>query len=148
MWCKKYFSCYHMDYLENIRYDDTIPFVPPITGGKVVKIYDGDTITIASKLPNTTGPVYRFQVRMNGIDTPEIKGKSAAEKKMAEKARDALTQKIFGKIVRFQNVSTEKYGRILADVYLDDLNLSQWMIQNNYAVEYNGGTKIRPDDWN
>jgi hypothetical protein len=28
-----------------------IPFVPPITSGTVIKVYDGDTITITSKLP-------------------------------------------------------------------------------------------------
>ena len=38
------------DYLENVCYKDTIPFIPPITSGKVIKVYDGDTITIASKL--------------------------------------------------------------------------------------------------
>ena len=39
------------DYLQNITYKDTIPFLVPITEGKVIKVYDGDTITVASKLP-------------------------------------------------------------------------------------------------
>jgi endonuclease YncB( thermonuclease family) len=40
-----------MEYLEKINYENTVPFVPLIVGGKVVKVYDGDTFTIASKLP-------------------------------------------------------------------------------------------------
>jgi hypothetical protein len=52
-----------------------------------------------------------------------------------------------GKIVELKNVSTEKYGRVLADVYLDSLNLCDWMIEHGYAVKYDGGTKHRPEDW-
>ena len=52
-----------LSYLQNIEYGDTRPFVYPIHYGKVIKVYDGDTITIAAKLPNTDGPVYRFSVR-------------------------------------------------------------------------------------
>jgi hypothetical protein len=34
--------------MENVTYKDTIPFIPPITEGKVVKVYEGDTITVAT----------------------------------------------------------------------------------------------------
>ena len=136
------------EYLLNVVYENTVPFVPPITVGKVIKVYDGDTITMISKLPHTEGPIYRFSVRMNGIDSPEIKGKTANEKELAKKSRDALSNIIMGKIVTLKNVSTEKYGRILADVYLGEICINEWMISNNYAVKYDGGTKERPDEWN
>jgi hypothetical protein len=44
-------------------------------------------------------------------------------------------------------LSTEKYGRLLADVYLEDLHLNAWMLEHNYAVPYDGGTKHRPVEW-
>jgi endonuclease YncB( thermonuclease family) len=135
-------------YLNNILYKDTTPFVPPIQYGKVIKVYDGDTITIASLLPNTTEPVYRFTVRLGGIDSAEIKGKTEIEKMLAIDARDALYHLIFGKIVHLKNTTTEKYGRILADVYCDGIFVNKWMLDNKLAVPYNGGTKIRPDAWN
>jgi len=135
------------DYLKEIEYKDTIGFVPPILVGKVIKVYDGDTITIASKLPNTENPIYRFSVRLNGIDSAEIKGKTANEKRLAIEARDKLHELIFGKMIHLKNISTEKYGRILADVYLDDLHVNQWMLDNGLAVPYDGGTKIRPAEW-
>ena len=143
-------KCIHMnmEYLDKINYDNTIPFVPPITSGKVVKVYDGDTFTLASKLPNTDGPVYRFSVRLNGIDAPEIKGKTTAEKELAKKSRDVLSTLIMNKIVTLKNISIEKYGRILADVYLGNMLLNEYMLDNNYAVKYDGGTKKRHDDWN
>lgn len=143
------FCFYNKDeYLANIEYKDTENFVVPIQSGKVVKVYDGDTITIASRFPGLNGPVYRFNVRLNGIDSPEIKGGSEHEKDLAKKSRDALSHLILGKIVCLKNVSTEKYGRILADVYLDNLNVCDWMLEKKYAVKYDGGTKHRPDDWN
>jgi len=29
----------------------------------------------------------------------------------------------------------------LADVYLGDLHVNQWLLDNKYAVQYSGGTK-------
>ena len=135
------------DYLDTIEYNDTIPFTFPIKYGKVIKVYDGDTITIAAKLPNTDGPVYRFSVRLDGIDTPEIKGKSVAERELAKQARDALHELIYGKVVELRNVANEKYGRILADVYIGDTNVNQWLISENFAVLYDGGKNQRPANW-
>lgn len=136
-----------MDYLQNIQYSDTIEFVPPITYGKVIKVYDGDTITICSKLPYNDSPIYRFNVRLNGIDSPEIKGKTEQEKILAKTSRDALSKLILGKYVTLKNTSTEKYGRILANIFLDNINVNQWMLDNNYAVYYDGGTKHRDESW-
>ena len=135
------------DYLDTIEYKDTVIFTFPIKYGKVIKVYDGDTITIAAKLPNTDGPVYRFSVRLDGIDTPEIKGKSVAERELAKQARDALHELIYGKVVELRNVANEKYGRILADVYIGDTNVNQWLISENFAVLYDGGKKQRPANW-
>ena len=57
------------------KWDDTVVFVPPITDGIVIKVYDGDTITLAQKLPYENSPLFRFAIRLNGIDSPEIKTK-------------------------------------------------------------------------
>jgi len=132
---------------DNATWENTVGFIPPITRGKVIKVYDGDTITIASKLPYSGSVIYRFSVRLIGIDSPEIKGSSDIEKKLAIISRDALHKLIFGKIVRLEDVGTEKYGRLLANVYLHDINVSDWMVQNGYAISYNGGKKIKPNDW-
>lgn len=138
------------NYMEDgidIKWEDTVEFTFPIQGGRVIKVYDGDTITIASKLPFYDSPLYRLSVRLNSIDTPEIKGKNEDEKKAAKIARDALSSLILNKYVTLKNIQSEKYGRILADVYLDDLWLNEWMIKERYAVKYDGGTKLSPTSW-
>jgi endonuclease YncB( thermonuclease family) len=124
-----------------IEWKDTFAFVPPITEGQVIKVYDGDTITIASTLPIVNSPLYRFSVRLSGIDSAEIKSKNNNEKDLAKLARDKLSELILHKNVTLKNISTEKYGRILADVYLDELCINNWMLDEGYAVEYYGGTK-------
>jgi hypothetical protein len=127
--------------MANIIWNDTVEFTYPITSGHVIKVYDGDTITIASKMPYENSPLFRFNVRLNGIDTPEIKSKNKNEKALAILARDSLSQLIMNKNVTLNNVKNEKYGRILADVYLDDLHINKWMIDKQFAVEYDGKTK-------
>lgn len=131
-----------------IEYKNTTPFIVPLKKGTVVKVYDGDTITVANTLPIIDDDtIYRFSVRLNGIDTPEIKGKNEDEKQAAKNARDALSKLILHKEIELKNVSSEKYGRLLADIYLGDLHLNQWMIDERYAVKYDGGHKECPESW-
>jgi endonuclease YncB( thermonuclease family) len=131
----------------SIEWKDCKAFVPPINSGYVVKVYDGDTITIASRLPYPESPLYRFAVRLNGIDAPEIKGKNEDEKRSAQAAKHALENLILHRDVVLKNTQTEKYGRILADVYIGELNLNKWMLDNKYAVPYDGATKKSPESW-
>lgn len=136
--------------LETTQLDlnNTKKYVPDITYGKVIKVYDGDTITIATQLYNGSlvpkKDMYKFSVRMIGIDTPEIKSSNVAEQERAIIARDALSTLIIGKVVRLENISYDKYGRLLCKVFLKDLDICEWMVEHNYAVVYNGGTK--PDN--
>jgi len=146
---------------------DTITFVPDVRYGRVVKVYDGDTITIGAKLYpiRANSPIYRFSVRLNGIDTPELKGSSPEEHEIAVIARDWLSEMIMGKMVSLENVSFEKYGRLLATVYLlvpeeglwgwrrklgwkvvqkfkrEHTSLNDQMIKFHFAVPYDGGHK-------
>jgi endonuclease YncB( thermonuclease family) len=133
--------------LQDADWDNTAPFVPPVTRGKVIKVYDGDTITIASKLPYKSSEIYRFSVRLRGIDSPEIKSTSPVEKELAINSKICLSNVILGQIVDLKNVSTEKYGRILADVYIDNVSVNKWMLENKLAVPYDGGKKSRPPEW-
>lgn len=137
--------------LQNITYDKTTPFVPPVHYGKVIKVYDGDTFTIGTALYNQ---YFRFSVRMAGIDCAEMKGSCENEKKIAVLARDQLSDKIMGKTVKLENLKMDKYGRLLAYVYLLPItnplkkySVNQWMLDQGYAVPYYGGKKKRPEEW-
>lgn len=123
-------------------------FIPPISSGRVIKVYDGDTITVASKVKGLkNSPIYKFSIRFNNIDTPELRTHNDEEKEIAIKARDSLSARIMSKDVFLKNIKTEKYGRLLCDVYLGDENLNDWMITQRYAIPYDGGTKTIPKSW-
>jgi endonuclease YncB( thermonuclease family) len=131
--------------LQNIDYKSANSFYHNITYCKCIKVYDGDTITIASIINNT---IYKFPVRLMGIDAPEIKGETINEKNKAIISRNELRNKILNKIIRIQVIQEhEKWGRILARVYLDDEDICQWLLDNNLAIPYSGKTKIKPIEW-
>jgi len=123
------------------------PFVPPVTSGYVVDVHDGDTITVCSTLPFSHSPTYRFRIRLSGIDTPELKSKDAEERDVARLARDYLSGQVLNKWVALRNVKVEKYGRLLADVYLGDIHLNQNLLDKRYAVKYGGKKKVSPVSW-
>lgn len=138
---------HEQDFIGTPRYSDTIKFIPPVTTGFVIKVYDGDTITIASKLPYVESPLYRFSVRVNGIDCPEMRTSDSNEKECAQMAKEFLYDLLMNKNVVLKDVDTDKYGRLLADVYIDNQNISELMIEKRFAVKYDGGTKQVPDNW-
>ena len=136
-------------YLKSVEFDvKTVKaYIPEISYGKVVKVHDGDTITIVTVLFNgdvsPKSNLYKFNVRVLGIDTPELKTKNVKEKELGIVARDALRALLMNKVVKLKNVSYDKYGRILCNVFLDDVNVSEWLVSNNHAVLYNGGKKVK-----
>jgi micrococcal nuclease len=134
-------------YLDNINYKNSIPFVPPVQYGKVVKVYDGDTLTLATKLPYDNSPVYRFQVRLNGIDCPEMKTHNDCEKQCSQLGKKLVSDMVLNKIVELRNVELEKYGRLLARVYCNEICINDLLCERHLAVSYNGGTKICPENW-
>jgi endonuclease YncB( thermonuclease family) len=132
---------------KNINPRDIDRFVPPINGGRVIKVYDGDTITIASYLPYRKSKLYKFSVRLNGIDCPELKTKNRDEKEVATIAKEFVSDMVLGSMVKLEKVSLEKYGRVLANVIYNKKSISQLLLQERLAVPYDGGTKLCPKNW-
>jgi endonuclease YncB( thermonuclease family) len=137
---------YLVDGTDITKYD-CVDWAFPIKGGRVIKVYDGDTITIATKLPYDESPLYKLQVRLNSIDTPELKGSNDDEKQAAKFAQDFVSKMVLNKYVRLENIRSEKYGRVLADVFVGEINLNELLIKERYAVTYNGGHKVKPASW-
>tara|TARA_Y100000389_G_scaffold45659_1_gene40522 strand:+ start:2488 stop:2943 length:456 start_codon:yes stop_codon:yes gene_type:complete len=120
--------------------------------GKVVEVYDGDSVKVVFPLYSNTvagmnvrdGPLYKWTCRINGVDTPELRTKNILEKNMGKNVRDKLREKILNKVVTLKCGDFDKYGRILVDIECDKCDISKWLIENEYAFEYHGGTK---KDW-
>ena len=108
---------------------------------KIISVYDGDTFRADIKgLPDIIGK--NIAIRILGIDTPEIKGKCEEEKIVAIKARDFARKALFNaNKITLKNLKRDKYFRLLADVYFDDTDLANALLENNLAVKYSGKKK-------
>jgi len=110
---------------------------------KVTSIYDGDTFRVnINSYPDIIGK--KMAIRVNGIDTPEIRTKCIKEKKLARLAKQLTVSTLRNaKIIELRDMKRGKYFRIVADVYADGKSLADILIQNKLAVKYNGGTKTK-----
>tara|TARA_Y100000389_G_scaffold128625_1_gene126065 strand:+ start:789 stop:1316 length:528 start_codon:yes stop_codon:yes gene_type:complete len=122
------------------KWTDFPIFVPDIKYGYVIRCYDGDTITIVS---DPYGKACRFTVRISGLDTPELRGRSSLEQSAGEIVRDELRKMISNKYVRIKTHGNDKYGRLLVDIWLDNdsESINKWLLDNKYALPYDGGKK-------
>ncbi len=112
---------------------------------KYIKNYDGDTITF--NIPEVH-PLFgnNISVRVRHVDTPEAKGKLPCEKEASRTAKRLVENKLkLAKNIELKNVGRDKYFRILADVYVDGVNLSDALFKNNLAYRYEGDTKLKVD---
>ena len=106
----------------------------------IESVYDGDTIKgYVDIWPNLTKYT---SIRINGIDTPELRTKNKCEKALGLKAKQALIDLIGDKQVTISNVRLGKYaGRVLADVSVSGKDVAAYMIKHGYAREYHGGKR-------
>ena len=126
-----------------------------VTIGRSYYVYDGDTIRVATYYNSA---LYRFNIRLDGFDTPELRSRDDNEKSAGYKARDWLRGILKEKLVWVVCKDADKYGRLLADVYVVEYNedgetfkpyeecicINKLIVDMGFAVRYNGGTKT---DW-
>jgi len=92
--------------------------------GEVVGVHDGDTITVLTKDKRS------IKVRLYGIDAPESK------QPYGSKAKQRLSELVFGKRVRVETHGTDRYRRTLGVVYLDDKDINAQMVSEGLAWAY------------
>lgn len=110
---------------------------------KVINIIDGDTIKVNIFVGKE---LKQFVIRMYGYDSPEMKTKNPIEKDYALRSKNIISELIFNKIVKLECFKYDKYGRILANVFVKSfgkiINVNQFMIDNYLGYPYFGLTKI------
>ncbi|MEC7925709.1 MAG: thermonuclease family protein [Thermodesulfobacteriota bacterium] len=107
--------------------------------------YDGDTCN--AKMLGVPDTLKKIKIRINGIDTPEIKGKCEREKKLALEAKVFINDLIKNStVIYLKNMKWGKYGgRVVADLYIDKRDYREYLKGKNFYVEYYGGKKT--EDW-
>jgi endonuclease YncB( thermonuclease family) len=135
---------------------------------KIVKAYDGDTVTLAACFGD--GMFAWFDCRIAGIDSPEMKPPLSTPDRALTVSRavaarnriiqlgtdcdvaldDSRSAKALQptldsnrKIIQAHVHGIDKYGRVLCSLYDGGVDLAEKMIQEGHAYAYDGGTKLR-----
>lgn len=111
---------------------------------KVIDVYDGDTIVVAMEVFSS---VSAFRLRLAHINTPELKPPASTINRddviiKAKSAKEFLARAVLGKIVYVEILGFEKYGRLLAEVYMneyDQVTVNQRLLKAGHATPYEGG---------
>ena len=95
--------------------------VEPPERALVIRVYDGDTLTIATGDP----------VRLRWVNTPELRPLEP----FAEEARDATAAIAAGKTVSltYANPNRDQYGRLVADVVVDGVSVEEKLLELGLA---------------
>lgn len=109
---------------------------------KLDRVVDGDTIDALVDLGFDTWK--KVRVRMVGMNAPESRTRDLEEKKYGLAAKEFVKTFVKGKsiILRTEKYDAKgKFGRILGDIVVDKVSLSETMIAKHHAVPYYGQSK-------
>ncbi len=117
----------------------------------LVKIIDGDTIDVDLDLGFSV-VLKKQRIRLHGINTPESRTRDLEEKRAGLAAKARLRELLEGANLLVVKTAIDKkargkYGRILGTVFADDTNVNSLLVDEGYAIVYDGGTKNKTKWW-
>lgn len=93
--------------------------------GKVVKVFDGDTIEVAGRI-----------IRLKGIDAPEKDQESFDGIRIGQHALSYLKKRVLGKVVTIKYKEYDSFQRILGEVYIAGENLNEELLLMGQVIVY------------
>ena len=103
--------------------------------------YDGDTFKLVIDLGFALR--HHVAIRLNGVDTPELRGGTPLTKATAKSARDEAERFVreAGQTGFHSTVWKGKYGRPVGDIICDGKSLAAHLIASRLGVPYEGGNR-------
>ncbi|MBD0413805.1 thermonuclease family protein [Oryzicola mucosus] len=107
----------------------------------VIDVLDGDTFLAEAKV--WPGHSVRVNIRIRGIDAPEMRSRCESEREAAHRARDALAALLGARPILLSNIGGAKYyGRVLADVASGSGEVvAEAMLASGKVRAYDGGRR-------
>ena len=116
---------------------------------KLDRVVDGDTVDALIDVGFNIW--FKKRIRFKGVDTWESRTRNLKEKALGLKAK-ARTKELLEKVssksgyFRIKSYGLGKYGRVIADIFIEDKNGKQWnvnqtLISEGHAYIYDGGKK-------
>ena len=107
------------------------------------RVVDGDTVDVTIDCGFKMH--IKERVRLKGISTPECRTRDLEEKAkgLAAKARliDILASWNDKFIIRTSIDKKGKFGRLLGEILIDEVNLNNYLVEHGFATEYSGGSR-------
>lgn len=100
----------------------------------ILNVVDGDTVDAEVDLGFDV--LIRTRFRLNGIDTPERNALDPQKRALAAAATEFLKRMTLNKSVTIVSHKQDKYGRYLADIYIEGVHANQRLLDEGYAVKY------------
>ena len=113
---------------------------------KIIRVVDGDTVDVDIDLGFGVW-LHKERVRIYGIDTPESRTRDLEEKRYGLAAKEFVKEFVRDKggsniVLRTRKYDAKgKFGRILGDIVVDNVSMSETMIKEHHAVPYHGQSK-------
>ena len=112
---------------------------------KVKRVVDGDTVDIVLNLGFNV--LHAVRVRLAGIDTPECRTRDLDEKARGKLAKEFLKNWLSQEhekkkiVIKTFKKSKGKFGRALAEIWVNDVNVNEDIIECYHAVPYSAQNK-------
>ncbi|HUQ94170.1 MAG TPA: thermonuclease family protein [Bryobacteraceae bacterium] len=92
--------------------------------GRIVAVHDGDTVTLL------TADKRQLRIRLSEIDAPEKR------QPYGTKSKQELSALCFGKTAVAAYVDTDRYGRMVARLHVDGIDINAEMVRRGAAWVY------------
>ena len=118
---------------------------------KIIRVVDGDTVDVDIDLGFGVW-LHKERVRIYGIDTPESRTRDLEEKRYGLAAKEFVKEFVRDKggsniVLRTRKYDAKgKFGRILGELFINDISINQKMIDDHHAVDYGGGNKAEIEE--
>ncbi|MBO71694.1 MAG: hypothetical protein CL508_05200 [Actinobacteria bacterium] len=107
----------------------------------VLKVVDGDTVDVRIDLGFDVW--HKCRVRLMGINAPESRTRDKEEKKRGLAAKEWLSKEIYDAVdpIELKSHGKGKFGRILGELFINNININELMVNSGHAVKYDGGKR-------
>ena len=115
--------------------------IPGPVPALVVDVIDGDTVLVRARI--WLGQEVETRVRLDGVDTPELRGKCQAARRLAREARAFVQARVGGRQVILRDIQYGKYaGRVVARIQTPDGDdLADALIAAGLGLAYGGAAR-------
>ena len=108
---------------------------------EVLRVVDGDTVDVRIDLGFNVW--HKCRVRLMGINAPESRTRNLEEKARGLAAKAFLNNilEMTQSEIYLQSHGTGKYGRVLGEFIINDVNINELMVEEGHAEKYDGGAR-------